>query len=324
LDYTGQRLEEAIGWGWTQAIHPDDQEASARSYGQAVEDRTVLRQEHRIRRHDGSYRWFVVSASPLQDQTGQVVKMYGAATDIDEIKRLEATLLEADRRKDEFLAMLAHELRNPLAPIRNGLQLLAQTNAQDQTLSALLPIMNRQMDHLMHMVDDLLDVSRISRGKIELHKQRIDLVQVVDQIVRAMQPLYAASGRQLSAHLSDSPLYLDGDGTRLNQVVANLLSNGLRYTHKGGQVRLSLERLGEQALLRVSDNGIGLAADQLDAIFELFVQVDNSLARSHGGLGLGLALVQQLVQLHGGRVEAHSRGLKQGSEFVVYLPILFT
>lgn len=174
----------------------------------------------------------------------------------------------------------------------------------------------------MRLVDDLLDVSRISQGKIELHKQRIDLVQVVDQALRAIQPQYAASGRQLSAQLPDAALYVDGDGTRLHQVVTNLLSNGLRYTHAGGQVWLSLERLAEQALLRVSDNGIGLAADQLDVIFELFVQVDTSLARSHGGLGVGLALVHQLVQGHGGRIEARSRGLEHGSEFIVYLPIL--
>ncbi|GAB4017111.1 sensor histidine kinase [Spirosoma koreense] len=238
--------------------------------------------------------------------------------------RAEEALRQADRRKDEFLAMLAHELRNPLAPVRNGLQLLAQTQGQEQFLSTMLPIMNRQMDHLMRMLDDLLDVSRISQGKIQLHKQRIDLTLLVNQTVQAMQPVYTASSRRLSAQLPDYPLYLDGDGTRLNQVVANLLSNGLRYTHEGGHVWLSLERLNERAVLRVSDNGIGLAADQLGTIFELFVQVDTSLARSHGGLGVGLALVQQLVQLHGGRVEAHSPGLEQGSEFVVYLPILLT
>ncbi|MBD2757686.1 ATP-binding protein [Spirosoma validum] len=240
--------------------------------------------------------------------------------DISVRKQVEQVLKQADRRKDEFLAMLAHELRNPLAPIRNGLQLLAQTHQQDQLMGTMLPIMNRQMEHVMRLVDDLLDVSRISRGKINLRNERMDLTQLVDQTVAAMHPLFINSGRQLSVQLPDHPLYLDGDPTRLNQVVTNLLTNGLRYTQEGGQVWLSLAPLGEQVVLRVKDNGIGLASDQLEVIFELFIQVDSSLARSFGGLGLGLSLVQELVQRHGGRVEAHSPGLEQGSEFVVYLP----
>ena len=194
---------------------------------------------------------------------------------------------------------------------------------QDESLlGAMLPVMNRQMAHLLRMVDDLLDASRISRSMIELRKQRMDLVQVVYQAVEPMRSLYAGSNRQLSAQLPDWPIYVDGDPTRLHQVVTNLLTNGLRYTHEGGQVWLSLSELGEQAVLRVADNGIGLAADQLETIFGLFVQVNKSWARSHGGLGVGLSLVQELVGQHGGRVEAHSEGLDQGSEFLVYLPIL--
>ncbi len=236
--------------------------------------------------------------------------------------RTQQALNEANRRKDEFLAMLAHELRNPLAPLHNGLQLLTQTPQDDSLLGGLLPVMNRQMAHLLRMMDDLLDASRISRNSIELRKQRLDLVQVVYQAVEPMRSLYVGSNRQLSAQLPDWPIYVDGDPTRLNQVVTNLLTNGLRYTNEGGQVWLSLTQHGEQAVLRVADNGIGLTADQVDTIFELFVQVNKSWARSHGGLGVGLSLVQELVGQHGGRVEAHSGGLDQGSEFVVYLPIL--
>lgn len=265
-------------------------------------------------------RWYRVSASRVGAAGSTLVAL--VYDDITERKQIEEALRAADQRKDEFLAMLAHELRNPLAPIRNGLQLLTQTHPQDQNMATLLPIMNRQMDHLVRLVDDLLDVSRISRGKVELRKERIELTQVVGQAVEAIQPLYTRSGRQLSTQLPDYPLYLAGDATRLNQVVTNLLTNGLRYTHEAGQVWLTLEQLDEQALLRVMDNGIGLTTDQLKTIFELFVQVDKSWNRSHGGLGLGLSLVQELVQGHGGRVEAHSRGLGQGSEFVVYLPIL--
>lgn len=236
--------------------------------------------------------------------------------------RTQQALSEANRHKDEFLALLAHELRNPLAPLSNGLQLLAQTPQDDALLGAHLPVMNRQMGHLLRMVDDLLDVSRISRGTIELRKQRINLVEVVSQAVEPMRSLYTGSNRQLSIQLPDRPLYVDGDPTRLHQVVTNLLTNGLRYTHEGGQVWLSLTQRGEQALLRVADNGIGLTADQVATIFGLFVQVNKSWARSHGGLGVGLSLVQALVGQHGGRVEAHSGGLEQGSEFVVYLPVL--
>ncbi|MCK8490210.1 PAS domain S-box protein [Spirosoma sp. RP8] len=580
LDYTGQRYEEAIGWRWTDAVHPDERAASAKRYQEAVTTGQSLRQEHRIRRHDGAYRWFVVNTYPLKDQTGQVVKMYGAATDIhesrlyeealqesekrfrlaieatelatwewnldtdqvywneqhfrlfgmeprqgplrseefmrhvhpqeqDRIKHLleqaiaersiyeaefcavlddgaqrwmsgygriteeqdgrpvkmsgvmfdvddrrrtqdalrqskerlqkalsiqtvgviffdrqtrigatneaflamsgvsqhdidqrsvslieltlppwrplcqqamselmtegrsqphekellrpdgtrwwglfagsrlsedefiefvldvterrraEDALREADGRKDEFLAMLAHELRNPMSTLRSGLQILTITDGKDQTSSDTITMMNRQTDHLVRMVDDLLDVSRISQGKIELKTQRINLVEVVAQAAESIQTLYQEQGRRLHLDLPTTPIYLEGDATRLSQVVTNLLTNGVRYTGERGQVWLSLIHEagipgGQQATLQVRDDGIGLAPDQLSAIFDLFVQVDNSLARSKGGLGLGLTLVKRLVELHGGRVEAQSEGIGAGSTFRVHLPTLTT
>ncbi len=337
LDYTGQRFEEAIGWGWTQAIHPDDREGSARRYGQAVAAGNSLRQEHRLRRHDGVYHWFVVTASPLKDQTGQVIKMYGAATDIDDIKRLETTLRETDRRKDEFLAMLAHELRNPMSTIRSGLQILTLTDEKDQTTGppvgsetitestvaeSTVAMMSRQTDQLVRLVDDLLDVSRISQGKIDLKMRRVNLVEVVDQATESLKGLYREQGRNLQVTLPTAPIYLEGDATRLTQVVANLLTNGARYTDERGQVWVSLVHHRQEALLEVRDNGLGLAPDQLSAIFDLFMQVDNSVARSKGGLGLGLTLVKRLVEMHGGRVEAQSAGLGKGSTFRVHLPTL--
>ncbi|MCX6217361.1 ATP-binding protein [Spirosoma sp.] len=321
-DYTGQTVEQARGVGWAVTMHPDDAFRILPYWQRCQMTGEAYEGEVRYRRHDGVYRWHIFRALPRRSATGQIEGWYGLSIDTDDAKRAQEDLQQASRRKDEFLAMLAHELRNPLAPVRNGLQLVTQTHGDEPMLGALLPSMNRQMDHLLRLVDDLLDVSRISRGRIELRKQRMDLVHLVAQTVDAMQPLFTVSGRQLHAQLPDHSLYVDGDATRLNQVVTNLLTNGLRYTQQEGQVWLSLERLGAHALLRVRDNGIGLAADQLEVIFELFVQVDKSLARSHGGLGVGLSLVQQLVQLHGGRVEAHSPGLKQGSEFAVSLPIL--
>lgn len=573
LAYTGQRFEEAIGWGWTDAIHPDDRQTSTKLYKQAVETGNVLRQEHRIRRHDGAYRWFVVCVSPLRDERGQVVKMYGAASDIHETKLAEAALQEsekrlrlaieatelatwewnldtdlvywneqhfrlfgmeprpnpllpaefmrhvhpreqarinhlleqaiagrsvyeaefcavledgsqrymsgygriteerdgrpitmsgvmvdvddrrraqdalrqseerlqkalsiqtvgvtffdrqttiqatnqaflamsgvsqqaidqrsvslieltlppwrplcqqaitelmmegrsrphekellrpdgtrwwglfagsrlsedefvefvldvterrraeealrlADGRKDEFLAMLAHELRNPMATIRSGLQILSITDGKDQTSSDTLAMMKRQTDHLVRMVDDLLDVSRITQGKIELRQERVNLVSLIQQAVTGCQPLFDQQGKRLYVKLPLTPIELEGDATRLTQVVTNLLTNGVRYTGEGGQVWLSLSHHQHQAILQVRDNGIGLATDQLTTIFELFVQVDQSTARSKGGLGLGLTLVKRLVALHGGYVEAHSEGLGRGSTFTVHLPTL--
>ena len=218
--------------------------------------------------------------------------------------------------------MLAHELRNPLAPIRNVVQVLQLTAEDDETIGPALALMSRQVDHLVRLVDDLLDVSRISRGKIDLRRERLELGALVNEAVVAVRPLYDSRQRQLSVQLPLSPMYLQGDATRLTQVITNLLTNGVRYTGEQGQVWVSLEQRDSEAVLRVRDNGIGLAADQLTAIFELFVQVDTSLARSQGGLGLGLTLVKRLVELHDGRVEAHSQGVGQGSEFIVYLPLL--
>lgn len=241
--------------------------------------------------------------------------------DAVERAKAEEALRQANRRKDEFLAMLAHELRNPLAPIHNGLQALTMTQSNDPIVTGLLPIMNRQMEHLVRLVDHLLDVSRISRGKIDLRKELVDLRQIINEAIDAIRPQYASAHRQLTSKLPAFPVKLNGDATRLHQVIVNLLTNGLRYTHETGQVWLSLEQVGQEAVLRVGDNGIGLAADQLQAIFELFVQVDMSQTRLKGGLGLGLALVRQIVDMHGGRVEAYSAGLEKGSEFVVHLPL---
>ncbi|WP_248480567.1 ATP-binding protein [Spirosoma liriopis] len=328
LEYTGQRFEEAIGWGWTDAIHPDDQAASARRYSQAVEAGTLLRQEHRIRHHDGTYRWFVVKAAPLKDETGQVVKMYGAAIDIHGLKRLEATLREADRRKDEFIAMLGHELRNPLASISNMLLLLQLTQGADSSLPYPKAVdqMSREVGHLNRMVDDLLEVGRIRYGLIQLHKKPFDLVPLVRQTVELTRYAYAEQQRHLFFASPVTSLMVLGDETRLVQVVMNLLTNGLKYTHKGGRVWVSLQRVSDsslapQALLSVKDDGIGIAPEQQQAIFDIFVQGETPLDRPQGGLGLGLAVVKQLVNLREGQVAVQSGGEGQGSEFLIHLPL---
>jgi PAS domain S-box-containing protein len=241
----------------------------------------------------------------------------------DDLRQYAANMFDADRRKNEFLAMLAHELRNPLAPISNALQIMRL--AEDpQSVHAATEMMEHQVGEMVRLLDDLLDVNRISRGTIELRRGRVELASVVRHAVEASRPAMESAEQALTITLPPQPIYLNVDPTRLAQVVGNLLNNANKYTDKGGRIGLTVEREGEQAVIRVGDNGIGIAADQLARIFDMFVQVDASLARSVGGLGIGLALVKNLVEMHGGTVEVHSAGVGQGSEFVVRLPVIET
>ena len=239
----------------------------------------------------------------------------------DENARLYAEARDADRRKDEFLATLAHELRNPLAPIRNSLQILKMPRVDAATVERSRDMMERQVHHLVRLVDDLLDVSRVMRGKIELRRERVELATVVARAVETVQPLIEAQGHELSVRLPPESLLLDADPVRLAQVVGNLLTNAAKYTEPNGRIWLTAERDGDEAVLRVRDNGIGIAPDMLPRIFELFVQVDHASTKAQGGLGIGLTLVKNLVEMHGGTVEARSDGLGKGSEFVVRLPL---
>lgn len=253
-------------------------------------------------------------------------------------ERTEA-LREADSRKDEFLATLAHELRNPLAPIRNAVQILRLTGGDVSAVQSTSAIMDRQVNQLAHLVDDLLDVSRISRGKIELRRERIQLASIVNQAAETAGTQYTSLGHELIVTLPPQPIYLNADPIRLNQIVGNLLNNAGKFTDKGGRIELvaSIERCeaaGENnsahpfagtipfAVISIRDSGIGISPDQLTRIFDMFVQVDTSLERSASGLGIGLTLVKKLVELHGGTVEVRSAGIGHGSEFVVRLPIL--
>jgi PAS domain S-box-containing protein len=231
-------------------------------------------------------------------------------------------LKEADRRKDEFLAILAHELRNPLAPVRNAVQIMRLTGSLSPELEWAREVIERQVQQMSRLVDDLLDISRITSGKIQLRRERIQLAAVVNSAVEASRPLIDTLGHRLSVRLPREPVLLDADFARLSQVVLNLLNNAAKYTEHGGRIWLTAEVEGARAVLRVRDTGIGIPADMLPRIFEMFAQVDRSLERSQGGLGIGLTLVQELVEMHGGEVEALSAGPGRGSEFVVRLPIL--
>jgi signal transduction histidine kinase len=235
--------------------------------------------------------------------------------------RLYRNVQEADRHKNEFLSMLAHELRNPLAPIRNAIQLLHQLNPVESGVIHLRDMIDRQVRHLTRLVDDLLDLSRITRGKIHLQIESVEAANIVARAVEMTRPLIDARKHELTTTLLPGPLYVRGDPIRLAQSISNLLNNAAKYTEEGGQIWLNVERRDDIATFRVRDNGIGIPRDMLSSIFELFKQVDRSLDRSQGGLGIGLTLVHKLIGMHGGRVEAFSGGPNQGSEFVVHLPI---
>jgi signal transduction histidine kinase len=239
----------------------------------------------------------------------------------DELKAYADALTEADRRKDEFLATLAHELRNPLSPLRSGLDIL-RASPTAPNAEEIRDMMDRQLSHLVRLVDDLLDVSRVSQGKVELRKAQIALSELIKTAVEASSPLIGAGRHELILDLPDAEVWLDADLTRLSQVISNLLNNAAKYTPEGGRIVVSARRDGKDVLISVSDNGIGIPADMLPRVFDLFAQVRDNLDRSRGGLGIGLALVKQLVEMHGGSIAAESAGPGKGSSFRLRLPVV--
>jgi len=238
------------------------------------------------------------------------------------LRRSEEALREADKRKDEFLATLAHELRNPLALMRNVVNLIQIPGSSEDELRWGRDILDRQVNYLIRLTDDLFDVSRITRQKLELQKEREDLREIVNAAVESSRPLIDEREHELAVTLPKQGIYIEADRVRLTQVLMNLLTNAAKYTPKPGEISLSVEPAGSQVLVRVKDTGVGLSAESLAHVFDMFYQVDRSYTRSDGGLGLGLTLVRQLVEMHGGTIEARSAGINQGSEFVVRLPIL--
>jgi PAS domain S-box-containing protein len=270
----------------------------------------------------GLARWMAYKVVTLTDNAGVPTGFATVSQDVTERRALANDLVEADRRKNEFLAMLAHELRNPLAPLSNAVRAIQQRERGDEhTVTIAADILERQIRQMSRLVNDLLDASRISRGKIELHRARIALQPIVEEAIETVRPLITGLGHTLTTALPPQPLYVDGDAGRLAQVIGNLLNNAAKFTDKGGQIRLSLSREGDEAVIRVSDNGIGIGPNQIDTLFDLFVQADTSIERSRDGLGIGLTLVKTLVELHGGTIQVHSDGPGRGSEFTVRLAL---
>jgi PAS domain S-box-containing protein len=321
LGFTPQEATD-LAW-WDERLHPEDKSLVQAARAEHLRTRPKrYRCEYRVRHRDHRYMHVWDQGLVVCDENGQAVRLVGNVVDITERKRAEEALAEANRRKDEFLAMLAHELRNPLAPIRNAVQILRIQGSTDPNLLWARDIIDRNVSQMVRLVDDLLDVSRITRGKIRLQMESLNMAAVVEQAVEISRPVIDARRHQLSVSLPDEPIQVKGDSARLAQVAANLLNNAAKYTDEGGQIWLTLESENHCAVLRVRDTGVGLPQEMREEVFGLFTQVDRSSDRAQGGLGIGLTLVRRLVEMHGGRVEAFSEGPGQGSEFVVWLPIL--
>ena len=325
LDFIGARAADVVGrpfwetpW-WSTAA--EQRERLKAAVAEAREGKFV-RFEAEHRGTDGSAEIVDFSVRPMTDETGRVVMLIPEGRRITEQKQAEAALREADRRKDEFIAMLAHELRNPLAPIRNVINLLQRRRSLDPQVQRGGVIIARQLDYLTRLINDLLDVSRISRDKLELRTERVDLIEIIKAAVEDSRPSIDQHGHELTLALPEKAIYFNADPVRLAQVFTNLLDNAAKYTHRQGHLALSVSLEGNTAVVRVADDGIGIAPEKLPHLFDMFYQADRSYEQSQGGLGIGLTLVRRLVDLHGGTVEARSGGRDQGSEFTVRLPVM--
>ncbi|MDC0673009.1 hybrid sensor histidine kinase/response regulator, partial [Nannocystis radixulma] len=290
------------------------------TYGRVARTGEPVRFINRARALDD--RWFEVYAFKLGQHVAILFTNITARVQSEaERERLVEQLRDADRKKDDFIALLAHELRNPLAPIRTGLQVMRLAGANADVVARARTMMDRQLSHMVRLIDDLMDVSRISRNKLELRRERVLLADVVGSAVETARPQFEAAGHELQVSLPPAPVFLDADLTRLAQVFSNLLTNSAKYTGPGGHIRLAAERSGDDIVVTVRDDGIGIPAGSLASIFDMFSQVDRSIERSTGGLGVGLALVKGLVEMHGGSVTAASEGEGHGSTFTVRLPV---
>jgi PAS domain S-box-containing protein len=327
--YSGLDLAASVAEGWLGVVHPDDVPALQDCWRRATESGASEQVELRYRAADGAYRWFLSRLAPIKDEGGRVVRWIGAGIEIDDRRRAEAErerlltrLEEADRRKNDFLGVLSHELRNPLAPLRNAAYILEHAPAGGEQARVAVGVIGRQVNQLARLVDDLLDVTRIARGKIQLRRRRVDLGELVRRTAEDHRSLFAGRGLALTIEAPVGPLWVLADETRLGQVIGNLLVNAAKFTDAGGHVSVSVAEEGERAAVRVVDTGVGMPPAVLASLFEPFVQAEGASHPTRGGLGLGLALVKGLVELHGGAVEARSEGPGRGAELSVRLPVL--
>ena len=308
---------------WLDSYIPrDEQPRVMAAIEEAIRTQRVFQLEHRVLQVDGGFGWVISRAVPLRDQDGNIMEWFGAASDVTERKRAEERLREADRQKDEFLAMLAHELRNPLAPIGIASEILSRMLDGDERARDVVGMIKRQATHLTRLVDDLLDISRITQGRIQLRRRPADLTSIITQAVETVEPRLREKQHKLSiiAATGYEPLYVDVDFARLVQCVVNILSNAAKYTDPRGEIRIQSRAEGATAVIQIADNGAGIPPELLPNVFGIFVQSERTLDRAQGGLGIGLAIVKRLIEMHGGSVTAHSPGLGQGSTFEIRLP----
>lgn len=328
--YTGLRPDELHPTGvWARVIHPEDEPRASARWKHSRDTGSIYEVEFRLRRHDGVYHWFLTRAVADVDEQGRVLQWFGTCTDIDNTKRIEQNLRrteialrEADRRKDVFLAVLSHELRNPLAPIRSAASLLGQARLDPEILQRSHQIIRRQVQHMAALLDDLLDISRITRGVFTLKKQYVDLQGLLSEAVEAVRPQIERKQHALLTDWPSEAIEIEADPVRIVQIISNLLTNAAKYTNPGGEIHFKVTVDSERLILAIRDTGIGISPQMLGNVFEMFAQIEPDQERSEGGLGVGLALVKGLVELHGGRIEAHSRGVGCGSEFVATIPCL--
>jgi PAS domain S-box-containing protein len=320
LDFLGVRNADVRGYDWARFIHPEDRDDYVQAYLRAVEQRARFEAEFRFRRHDGDYRCMRTIAQPRLSTDGTFLGYAGITIDATERKQAEDALKEADRRKDVFLATLAHELRNPLAPLRSGVEVLSLTDITPEQRQ-MCQIMDRQIKQLARLVDDLISISRINTGKIELRIERVPLSRIINDALEAARPQIDAARHRLQITAAPEALHVDADPVRLVQALANLLVNAAKFTPPEGNIAVDVHRDGNTVVIRVADSGIGISADLLPRIFDPFVQSEDLHVRQHEGLGIGLSIVRSLVEIHGGSVEARSAGLNAGAEFLVRLPL---
>jgi PAS domain S-box-containing protein len=306
--------------GWTELLHPDDVEGTRAAWEECVRAGDFWYREHRFRGADNRYHPILAQGVPMRDEEGKVTGWAGINLDISRIKQTEDALREQDRRKDDFLATLAHELRNPLAPIRHAARLLGMKNLDETQSQTARDIISRQVARMALLLDDLLEVSRITRGRLDLRKEWVSVASVVKAAVETSKPMIDFKKHEFIIQLPDASVEMEADPLRMSQALSNLLTNAAKYTDPGGRILLEVRASEHELAFVVKDSGIGLPASVLPSVFGMFSQVNSAIDRSEGGLGIGLALVKGLVTLHGGTVEAASEGLGRGSTFTIRMP----
>ena len=334
FDYTGTTFEQMKGWGWQSVHHPDHVQRVTEKLKRHIASGEPWEDTFPLRARDGQYHWFLSRAFPLKDHAGRIVSWFGTNTDVTAQRHAEEALRDADRRKDEFIAVLAHELRNPLAPVRNAVEILRRVDVQDPRIARTRDIIGRQVSHMARLIDDLLDVSRIARGKLTLRKEPCDVGAIVCQTAEDYRASLEAASQKLELRGCSEPAWVEGDPVRLAQMVGNLLTNAARFHDGPGQVHVDCQvepaparddtqeaTAPARVHITVTDTGIGMDDALLSRLFDPFAQATQDIARSKGGLGLGLALTKGLAELHGGGVFAQSDGPGKGARFTITLPL---